>query len=715
MILDYIFFKKEDNLMKSLKKLGILSAGVVTLSLAACGGVKCPPYMRDADEAVYAHVLGNFASIYSEAKAETEDVNLRFVKFAEAEAALMDSATFMPTTTQGGNYAMTRVAYHTIPYSMWGNDTDRVRDTVIVKNFITKDQRKSLKEAWEKARKDGTAYDPKGILVAAGHEVADTYATSFSTFPETLDVLNTSMQSDTESLVNAVDGLVEYDNLGNLQGRCAEEVPEPVLNDDGTESWTFEIKSGLKWYNADGSVYADLTAQDFVDGFHHMLDAQAGLEYLTQGVIVGADEYITGKITDFSKVGVKAEGNLLTFTLCQPESFFQTRLTYSCFMPMNAQYFLAKGGAFGIEEFKKASAKDSYKYGLVSDRTSVVYNGPYTPTKLVDQDEIVYSYNSNYSNYENEPSTKTLKWVYDSGDNPDASYDAAIKGDYNGVSLTEASGLLAKAKADGNFDKYSYQVDTNATTYFGGFNVNRGTFETGSVKSNKDDAQKIYTHRAMQNKNFRMALQHAWDRVTWNAVVYGEGAAKDNLRNIYTAPEFVSLNAETILSKDDYAFLSEDKVFSAGTQYGELVEFFLKNEFKRDVAVKDGQDGWYNAQLAKDYFESFKEEMGENVSYPIVIDVEYYSASKNQTAQANAFKESIEKSLGKDNVEVNLMAAATTDDYYAAGYRAANGEKGNFDVFYGSGWGPDYGDPSTYLDTFLGDGAGYMTKVLGLF
>jgi len=700
--------------MKSLKKLGILSAGVLALSLAACSGDKCPPYMRDADEAVYANVLGNFSSVYAEAKGETKDVNKRFVKFAEAEAALMDSATFMPTTTQGGNYAMTRVAYHTIPYSMWGNDTDRMRDTVITKDFITKEQRASLEQAWKTARAGGAAYDPKGILTAAGHEIADTYATTFNTFPETLDILNTSMQADTEPLVNAIDGLVEYDNLGILRGRCAESW-EHHVNLDGTESWVFKIREGLKWYTASGEVYKALTAQDFVDGIHHMLDAQAGLEYLLDGVVVNAGEYISGKVTDFSKVGVKADGNFLTFTLCQPESFFETRLTYSCFMPMNAEFFASKGGKFGVEEFKKASASADYKYGNIADRNNMVYNGVYLPTKLVDQDEIVYSLNADYSNYTVAPTTKTLKWIYDSGENPDASYDAAIKGDYNGVGLTAASGLLDKAKADGNFAKYGYQADTNATTFFGGFNVNRGTFETGSVKSDKSESQKIYTHRAMQNKNFRLALQHAWDRVTWNAVSVGEDAAKDNLRNIYTAPEFVSLTEAVTLDKDDYAFLSEDKTFNKGTFYGDLVEFFLKNEFKRDVTVADGQDGWYNPELAKDYFESFKEEMGENMSYPIVIDVEYYGASKNQTAQAQAFKKSYEDALGKDNVQVNLMAAATTDDYYAAGYRAANGEKANFDVFYGSGWGPDYGDPSTYLDTFQGDGAGYMCKVIGLF
>ena len=62
-----------------------------------------------------------------------------------------------------------------------------------------------------------------------------------------------------------------------------------------------------------------------------------------------------------------------------------------------------------------------------------------------------------------------------------------------------------------------------------------------------------------------------------------------------------------------------------------------------------------------------------------------------------------------------LVEATTPEDFYASGYRASNGEAGNFDMFYGSGWGPDYGDPSTYIDTFLGEGAGYMTKVIGLF
>ena len=37
------------------------------------------------------------------------------------------------------------------------------------------------------------------------------------------------------------------------------------------------------------------------------------------------------------------------------------------------------------------------------------------------------------------------------------------------------------------------------------------------------------------------------------------------------------------------------------------------------------------------------------------------------------------------------------------------------DIYDLSGWGPDYGDPQTYLDTMLPDYAGYMTKCMGIF
>ena len=45
---------------------------------------------------------------------------------------------------------------------------------------------------------------------------------------------------------------------------------------------------------------------DFVAGMQHMCDAQGGLEYLVQGVIKNVSQYISGEVTDFDEVGVKA-------------------------------------------------------------------------------------------------------------------------------------------------------------------------------------------------------------------------------------------------------------------------------------------------------------------------------------------------------------------------------------------------------------------------
>ncbi|MFA6739689.1 MAG: hypothetical protein WCS53_04960, partial [Bacilli bacterium] len=61
---------------------------------------------------------------------------------------------------------------------------------------------------------------------------------------------------------------------------------------------------------------------------------------------------------------------------------------------------------------------------------------------------------------------------------------------------------------------------------------------------------------------------------------------------------------------------------------------------------------------------------------------------------------------------VDLMPATTLNDYYYSGYYASIGSESNFDFFYGSGWGPDYGDPQTYVNIFRFDGD--MMTVIGL-
>ncbi len=694
--------------MQTFKKIFCVALALtMVLSLAACGKKEEAPvevkYERGDDETVYQATLGDYESLMKAAK-EAADDDERFVLYAQAEAALLDSAVFLPTTTQGGAYTISRIAYRSTPYVNWGNDDDRWKGMIVSEDLITKEERADLKAMWEAAVKGEAEYDPAAYLSSKGHKLLKDYTYSFSTTPVTLDSLNTSSQSDTEILVNCIDNLVEYNNLGQMIPALAKSWD---ISEDGL-TYTFHLRDDAYWFTSEGTQYAKVTAEDFCAGFQHMLDAEAGLEWLVDGVVKGAGDYLYNG-GSWDEVGYKAiDETTLQVTLEKPASYFMTMLTYSCFNPLCKSFYESRGGVFGREAYAEASANtDTYTYGKNTDVSSQVYNGAFLLQKLVDQSEIKVVKNPGYYAPES-VKLDSITWIYDAGENPTQYYNDVVKGVYAGCSLSQSSGTLDMAKNDGNFDKYAYISDTTSTTYFGGLNLNRGTYalEGGTVASPKTEQQKIDTNTALNNKNFRKAVLFAFDKAAYNAVSRGEDLATTNLRNMYTHPEFVQL------SKD--VTDANGHTFAAGTLYGEMVQYYV-DLVDAGITVADGVNGWYNPEAAKSYLEAAKSELGDSVTFPITIDVVYYSAAQVNTAQAQAVKQVIESCLGAENVTINLVEATTSEDFYASGYRATTGEAGNFDLFYGSGWGPDFGDPCTYLDTFLGNGAGYMTKVIGLF
>lgn len=705
--------------MKALmNKLFVLSA-VSFLGLVACnqqgggkqssseeGGKDRPAtYVRESDDDVYAKVLGDFAEKY-DGVSKIADDNLRLVRNARAEAALLASGVFVPTTTQGGQYTMSRIAPRTAPYVFFGNDSDKVKDLIITSgqdSFIKKADRADLIAAWNVARGGGAAYDPAAILTEKGYTLGTEYKTTYATAPVTLDILNTSEQADTEPLVNVIEGLIQYNNLGEI-------IPAMATEWESNEDYTvykFTIRNNAHWYSADKTDRGQVTADDFVAGFQHMLDCAAGLEYLLDGVVKGVEAY-NYEGGSFADVGCYVEEGTgkLVFELEKSESFFLTRLAYSPFTPINRQFFLSQGGGFG-EAFDPSSA--SYNFGKAGEPSSQLYNSAFIPTTWDATDtggSIVLEKNDNYWDAANVKVTKAT-WVYDDGSNPTAMYNAVRQGDFPGMGLAASNGLLDKAKEDGLFDDYAYVSDTNATTFFGGMNTNRGLYvlPNGHVKSNQKDENKVMTHAAMTNSHFRRAILHGWDRATWNGITRGEDLKSTNLRNMYTQPEFLSL-----MGNVEY----EGKTYQVATSYGALVQGFLKQDYDLDINLADGQDGWFNPEKAKAEIALAKEDLkgfwkdGEKV----IIDIVSLGTSVNVIAQAEAFEQLIEGVLG-EYVDVQIHTATTTADYYASGYRAKTGEAMNSDLCYGTGWGPDYGDPSTYLDTF--NPGGYMTKVIGLY
>lgn len=687
------------------------------LALASCGS-SASNLAKDAkdyyalfsDRTMYDMTLGSFYDKYSAARAEVDDMNKRYVGMADAEADLLASGVFVPTTTHGGAYTLSRVAPRTIPYVQWGVDYDRVKSAVVTTDFLKKADRATLVAEWEKARagKTGTAYDSyealKAKLKEMGYTVGTSYKTTFSAMPETWDALGTSRANDSEFIINGLDGLVEYDYKGDLQPALADALP--TVSEDGL-TYTFSINKDNKasWVTSSGKHYADVTADDFVAGFQHMLDAKAGLEYLVDGVVAGAHEYLAGT-GSFDKVGMKAkDDHTLVITLATKTPYFETMLTYSIFFPMCRKYFLEQGGKFGSEW---GEAKASATYGTSKD--NILYNGAFICDEATANSKIHFAKNDSYYKPEIR-NVDEVDYTYDAGEDPAGTYKAVISGTYTGIGLSNTT--LPLAQADGNLDKYGYVSDTDATTFFGGWNLNRRTFalENGGVASPKTvDAARAYAV-AIGDANFRKALSHSINRETMNAVSRGTDLAKTNLRNMYTSPSLVSL-------PEAYTY-TDGHTFEKGTSYGELVQYFIDKNYGGEYKVSDGQDGWYSKELTQKYLAKAQEDLDAAVfAKPIEIDIEYYASSTIQTGQAQAVKASIEDAFTVDGhayVQVNLVSAATSDDYYDAGYYAPTGADADYDLFYGSGWGPDFGDPLTYLDTYLPDGAGYMTKVQGLW
>lgn len=666
--------------------------------------------------AIYDAQLGAFNTLYQAAKEET-NVSKRYALMAQAEAKLLEAAVLIPGTTNGGNYGLSRVAKRSASTVLWGNDSDRFHNVLVTTELITAEDQTHLKAMWNEVRGTGT-YTQKAIdyLTEKGYTLKDTYNMGYASDPKTWDALATSRSADSEAIVNTYDGLVEYDNENEIKPALAESWE---VSEDGL-TYTFHIRQGAKWVDAQGREVADVKADDFVAGMQHMLDAGGGLEYLVENIIVNALEYNTGDVTDFAEVGVKAtDDNTVVYTLCQPTSYFITMLGYNVFAPMSRTYFESKGGVFGKDDYKTAVDAGTMKYGqTVND---IAYCGPYTVTNHTAENTIVFEANPTYWNKDN-ITIKTLTWKFNDGKDPTKAYEDTKAGTLDGCGLSSAS--LEACKADGNFEKYCTVSDTDATSFVLFLNLNRNAYanfndETKAVSTMTDD-QKKRTDVAMLNVHFRRAIGMGLDIATYNGQVVGEELKLNSVRNSYTPGNFVALEEDVTVEIN-----GESKTFAKGTYYGEIMQAQIDADgvkikvWDAENQTSDGFAGWHNPANAYEELQQAITELKEfgveiSKDNPIVMDLPYYSGADIYTNRAQTLKQSVEEAL-QGCVVVNLVSCADAQEWYYAGYYTETGKDANYTLYDVSGWGPDYGDPATYLDTMLGDGAGYMAKCLGLF
>jgi ABC-type oligopeptide transport system substrate-binding subunit len=228
----------------------------------------------------------------------------------------------------------------------------------------------------------------------------------------------------------------------------------------------------------------------------------------------------------------------------------------------------------------------------------------------------------------------------------------------------------------------------------------------------------------MHNVHFRRAVSFATDRSAYNAQIKGEDLKYTSMRNSFTPGNFVALTEKVTID-----ISGTPTTYSPGTRYGQIVQDQLRadgvsitvwdSDAEAGNGSSDGFDGWYAQENAARELETAVSELAQqgieiSPDVPIYLDLPYFSGADYYTNRANAYKQSVESALG-GAVRINLVACPDMNSVYYAGYYIGYGSEANYDIYDLAGWGPDYGDPQTYLDALLPQYAGYMTKMLGIF
>ena len=518
----------------------------------------------------------------------------------------------------------------------------------------------------------GVVLSTTALLAACGKadkeaDAPTTFSYVYAVDPASLDYSIATRTSTTDVIGNVVDGLMENDQYGNVIPSLAEDWS---VSKDGL-TYTYKLRKGVKWYTSEGEEYAEVTAHDFVTGLKHVADGKSDGVSLIQNSIKGLDAYMTGETNDFSTVGVKAlDDYTVEYTLNKPESFWNSKVTTATMLPVN-------------EEFLKASGKD---YGAVTP-AGILYNGPYILKTLTSKSLIEYEKNPNYWDKEKVKIEK-IKLTYYDGSDQESLIRSFSSGAYTTARLFPSSSNFASTLEQYG-DKITYSPQDSSSYYFT-FNVNRQSYNKTAKTS---EEQKTSTKEAMLNKDFRQAINFAFNRHSYAAQLNGEDGADKIIRNSLVPDNFVQAGGK------NFGHIAQAELVNYGDQW-------------KDVELVDGKDSIYNPDKAKAAFEKAKKDLeSKGVSFPIHLDVPVEQTDTIAVQQSNSFKQSIESTLGAENVVIDVLQMTDNEKETITSQARVPSQK-DYDL-NSTGWAPSYQDPASYLN-IMDPKSGSAMKHLGI-
>ena len=195
----------------------------------------------------------------------------------------------------------------------------------------------------------------------------ETISVCLSSEPDTIDPALNSAVDGATLVSHLFAGLAKWgtDENGNLVivADCATELPEGVANDDGTITYTYTLKDGMKW--SDG---ADLTASDFVFAWKRAASSELGADY---GYMF---EVIKGYPDELAVEAV--DEKTITVTLNNAVAYWNELLAFPTYFPVREDVVANEGWA--------------------TDASTYVSNGAYTMTGWEHNSTITLGKNENY-------------------------------------------------------------------------------------------------------------------------------------------------------------------------------------------------------------------------------------------------------------------------------------------------------------------------------
>ena len=471
---------------------------------------------------------------------------------------------------------------------------------------------------------------------------------------ETLNYLYTSNTNDYEMCANMVDCLVEYDQYGVMQPALAESWEH---NDDYTE-WTFHIRQGVKWMDAEGNEVADVTANDWVSSARWVNDAanNSSNQYMYNGIVKNAEAYFNytayllesengTRTTDdegnpiepvaevsFDDVGVKAvDDYTLVYTMEAPCTYFPTVLSYTTYMPVYGPFLEEMGDSFGVDNY------------------SVLYNGAYIMTQFEPQNQRILTKNETYWDKDN-VFIDEIQYLYNTSATQ-LGPESFIRGEVDWAQI-DASILSAWLEDPERQNMVSPSRANVSFSYFFCFN-----FEPRFDDSLDPDNWLL----AVNNENFRQSIRYGLDRI--NALTVVEPEDPESLLNRTITPATFTSAAGL-----DY------------TQYPALQE----------ISSSDG----FNEELALQYKDAAVEELtAAGATFPIQMYMRYNPDTANWDRECQVIEQQLEGLLGSDYIDIVVEAGPSTN--FLSTVRRA-GDYG----FMKCNWGADYADPQTWTDPF---------------